>query len=209
MSQSKGTSSKSFLGATGQQKSGGSASGTALSNAKKIQRENALKIKQMQEEALSALPERKLYIALWIRDDPPQTSDFHWGFYHHLVDLDGTKYHLRNLGSGWITDHGESRGLFKSQLLCVVIEIGSIPEDKEKLLDQIMRTYDHSANDIPNVTCRVWIFITLQLLVQNGLLKCDDLEALQQECLDFGNHYMRSAASNDQPRPVVVSKLCS
>jgi hypothetical protein len=174
----------------------------------KAARERALQIKQLQESALEALPLRKLYIVLWIRNDPPTANDFHWGFYYHKIPKGGTKYHMRNLGGGWIADHASTGGVFKSQFLCVLIEVGSIPASKEGALDQVMRSYDGSANNIPGFTCRVWIFKILQLLIEARLLRCNDLAGLQQECFNHGNACMRSATENDQPRPVRVSSLC-
>lgn len=175
----------------------------------KAAREKGLHIKQLQESALAALPRRKLYIVLHIRDFPPIANDFHWGFYHHKTQTGGTKYHMRNLGAGWIADHESTGGVFKSLFLCVLIEIGSIPAEKEGTLDQIMRTLDGSANSIPGFTCRVWVLTILPLLIQAGLLRCDDLAGLQQECFDYGNTCMTSAGNNDQPRPVKVSSRCS
>lgn len=175
----------------------------------KAAREGALRIKHLQESSLVALPQRKLYIVLWIRRDPPIANDFHWAFYYHKTATGGTKYHMKNLGGGWIADHGSTGGVFKSQFLCVLVEIGSIPADKEGTLDQIIRSRDCSANTTPGFTCRVWVFVILPLLVQFGLLRCNDLADLQQEYFDFGNAHMNSAASNDQPRPVEVSSRCS
>ena len=192
----------------------GSASNTSGSplNATERQkaiREGALKIKQLQEAALAALPQEKLYIVLYIRRDPPIADDFHWVFYYHKTTNGGTKYHVKNLGSGWIADHGTTGGMMKEQFLCVLIEIGSLPADKEETLDRIMRSHDGLANSTPGITCRVWLFVILSLLIQDGLLHCNDLVALQQECFDFGNASMTSAANNNQPRPVKVSSRCS
>lgn len=175
----------------------------------KAVREKALEIKQLQELALVALPQGKLYMLLYIRSDPPIANDFHWAFYYHKTKSGGTKYHVRNLGSGWIAGHGSAGGVFKSQFLCVLIEVGSIPADKEGTLDQTMKSLDGSVNTIPGLTCRVWIFMILPLLIQAGLLQCNDLAGLQQECCDFGNAHMTSSASNDQPRPVEISNRCS
>jgi hypothetical protein len=175
----------------------------------KSARDEALRIKQLQEVALAALPQHKLYIFLWIRQDPPIANDFHWGFYYHKTKVGGTEYHMKSIGGGWIANHGSTGGVFKSQFLCVLIEIGSISADKEGTLDRIMKSYDSSANTIPGLTCRFWVFMILPLLIQAGLLRCDDLVGLQQECFGYGNECMSSAANNDQPRPVKVSSRCS
>jgi hypothetical protein len=169
-------------------------------------RDIALQIKLAQQQAFANLPPNQLYIVLYIRKDPPVENDFHWAFYYHKDSI-GKKYHAKNLGAGWITDHGETNGLFKSWLLCVVITIASIPEHKEQQLDRIMRTYDSSINSILGISCRVWIFEILKILVQQNLVRCNDLQALEVECKSFGNQHMHTAAANEQPRPTVVSKL--
>lgn len=180
-----------------------------LAEKSKEAKERALRIKQLQEEALEKLPAPKLYVVLFLRNDPPTANNFHWGFYYHQHKRGGTKYHMRNVNNGWMPDHATTGGVFKSNFLCVIIQIGTIPGDKEQQLDQTMRTYDANANDIPGITCRVWIFKILALLVQCGLVRCDNLQTLQEECLAFGNQYMNDAAKNNQPRPFVVSRHCS
>ena len=116
---------------------------------------------------------------------------------------------MKGLGAGWIADHGRTGCVFKSQFLCVLIEIGNIPADKEGTLDHLMRSRDGSANTTPGLTCRVWVFVILPLLIQVGLLRCNDLAGLEQECFNLGNECMDSAAGNDQPRPVRISSRCS
>nr|KMM72953.1 hypothetical protein CPAG_09243 [Coccidioides posadasii RMSCC 3488] len=69
-------------------------------------RERASIIKKAQEDALARLPLNTLFIVLYIRSDPPQSNDFHWGYYFHTSAQGGLKYHMRNLGGGWFPDHG-------------------------------------------------------------------------------------------------------
>ncbi|KAL4919023.1 hypothetical protein BDW62DRAFT_217133 [Aspergillus aurantiobrunneus] len=144
-----------------------------------------------------------LYVVLWIRSDPPKPNYFHWGFYLHTSSTRGTKYHARNLGSGWIPDHGHTGGVFKSNFLCVLIQIATLPQAQRGLLDQIMRSRDGVFNSIPGMSCRVWLLVTLESLV-----RCSDVTALEQECFAFGNHYSVGASKNNQPRPVIASGLC-
>ncbi|EEQ34852.1 hypothetical protein McanMca71_001940 [Microsporum canis] len=173
-----------------------------------MSKERALAIKQLQEEALRSLPPNSLYIVLYIRSDPPEPNNFHWGFYSHYNETGGCKYHMRNLGDGWIADHGPTAGVFKSTFLCVLIQIASIPPEKRSLLDQIMRSHDGNTNSIPGMSCRVWLLVILQKLIQQGLVRCNSCEALEQECLEIGNQHSPGASKNHQPRPVVKSKLC-
>ncbi|KKK20528.1 hypothetical protein P175DRAFT_0504931 [Aspergillus ochraceoroseus IBT 24754] len=171
-------------------------------------RERALIIKKAQEDALARLPLNTLFIVLHIRSDPPQPNDFHWGYYFHTSAQGGSKYHMRNLGGGWIPDHGPTGGAFKSNFLCVLIEITNVPHVKHGLLDQIMRSRDGDVNSIPGITCRVWLMVILRELIRQGIVRCSNIDGLQQECMTFGNQYSQGAANNTQPRPVVRSALC-
>ncbi|DAA77655.1 TPA_exp: Uncharacterized protein A8136_6201 [Trichophyton benhamiae CBS 112371] len=170
--------------------------------------ERALAIKKLQEEALSRLPLDSLYIVLWIRADPPVSNDFHWGYYFHTAKLKGHKYHMKNMGHGWIADHGPTNGVFKSNFLCVLIQIASIPPEKKSLVDQIMRSRDGDVNSIPGMSCRVWVLTIAEKLSENGLVRYTSRDALEQECFRVGNQYSAAAAENTQPRPVVRSEVC-
>ncbi|RMD41076.1 hypothetical protein DV735_g4052, partial [Chaetothyriales sp. CBS 134920] len=154
-------------------------------------REQALWIKKVQEEALKSLPQHKLYIGLWIRNDPPLPNDFHWGLYYHQDINGGMKYHIKGLGGGWIADHGRTGGVFKSQFLCVLIQIGSIPAEKEARFDQLARSYDGSINTTPGITCRtssataVIVPTTPPLTVSFSQLAAD-VRAFQQQLAELG-----------------------
>ncbi|KAJ5808726.1 hypothetical protein N7474_009995 [Penicillium riverlandense] len=177
-------------------------------SAPKTARERAAIIKKQQEDALARLPLNALFIVLWIRSDPPRQNDFHWGYYLHTGSQGGVKYHMRNMGSGWMPDHGSTGGVFKSNFLCVLIQVATIRETARNTLDQIMRSHDGDVNQIPGVTCRVWVVKIIQKLIQHGMVRCENIDALQQECMAFGNQYSPGAAINQQPRPVVRSRLC-
>ncbi|KAJ5492700.1 hypothetical protein N7539_001446 [Penicillium diatomitis] len=177
-------------------------------SAPKTARERAALIKKQQEDALAALPLNALFIVLWIRSDPPRPNDFHWGYYFHTNSQGGVKYHMRNIGGGWMPDHGPTGGVFKSNFLCVLIQVGTIPEAARNTLDQTMRSHDGDVNTIPGVTCRVWVLTIFRRLMQYGIVRCSDIGGLERECMTLGNQYSPGAAINQQPRPVVRSSLC-
>lgn len=180
----------------------------SLAQQPKTARERATAIKKAQEEALTRLQLNTLYIVLYIRSDPPELNDFHWGYYFHENPQGGLKYHMRSLGGGWIPDHGKTGGVFKSNFLCVLIQIASVPQAKHSQLDQIMISRDGDVNSIPGVTCRVWLMAILQRLIQHEIVRCSSVDALIQECMSTGNQHSAAAAKNNQPRPVVRSRLC-
>ncbi|PYH75366.1 hypothetical protein BO82DRAFT_33262 [Aspergillus uvarum CBS 121591] len=162
--------------------------------------------------SLSSLKINGLYILLFIRDDPPAQNDFHWGLYlHRNSETGGTKYHIKQQGSGWITDHGPTAGVFKSFLLIGLFRIADVPMGWENHLDQTLKTYDNRLNT-PGTTCRVWVFWVLGLLQKpiagKTILKCDNLQSLEAEVKNWGNANAASAAENLQPRPLGASTLC-
>ncbi len=171
-------------------------------------RAKAQEIRSAQEQALSQLHPHSLYIALWLRNDPPPLDDFHWAFYHHKGPAGGTIYQVKELGEGWITDHGVSGCIFKSLFLCCLVQIGSIAAASEQTLDLTIRSYDNKLNEIPNVTCKVWLFKSLLQLLRHALIHCHDPKLLETECLAFGNKFRLDASGNVQPRPVVVATSC-
>lgn len=162
--------------------------------------------------SLANLKVNGLYIILFVRQYPPAPDDFHWGLYFHRhPDTGGTKYHIKQQGSGWIADHGPTAGVFKSFLLVGLIRIADVPAGWDSFLDQTIRTYDNQLNT-PGITCRVWLFWVLALLQKpiNGqrILRCNNLGALETEVKGWGNANARGAADNVQPRPVAASSLC-
>ncbi|KAF2245032.1 hypothetical protein BU26DRAFT_522721 [Trematosphaeria pertusa] len=161
--------------------------------------------------SLSNLQVNGLYVILFLRTSPHTPNNFHWGLYlHGDATQGGTKYHIKQQGSGWIADHGKTAGVFKSFLLVGLFQIATIPTGWKGHADQQFRTYDSSLNSSPNITCRVWLLWVLALLQKevNGykLLKCADLSALEAEIIAWGNENAASADLNLQPRPVAVSK---
>lgn len=129
-----------------------------------------------------------LYIMLFIRNHPPVPNDFHWALYFHRhLNTGGTKYHIKQPGSGWITDHAPTAGVLNSFLLVGLFRIADVPSGWEGLLDQTVRTYDTQLN-VPGITCRVWVLWVLALLQKSidgqTILKCSDLNALEIEVKD-------------------------
>ena len=162
----------------------------------------ARQIQQSQEQALVNLPANTLYIGLWVRDDPPPVNDFHWAFYHHHGGHGGKMYQVKGLGEGWITDHGQTGCIFKSLFLGCLMRIASIDEGRTGELDRVIENLDSELNEIPGVTCRVWLFEVLPRLVEAGFFTCRDPQALQTECLELGDGIRIEASRNLQPRPV-------
>ncbi|KAF2646000.1 hypothetical protein P280DRAFT_524599 [Massarina eburnea CBS 473.64] len=163
--------------------------------------------------SLNGLQTNGLYVILFLNGDPHTPSNFHWGLYLHESVRGGTKYHIKGQGAGWITDHGHTAGVFKSISLIGLFQVAVVPNGLEAYTDQQLRTYDSSLNDLPGITCRVWLLRVLALLQKevNGskILKCTDLSALEAEVKAWGNGNAEAALKNQQPRPVGVSKFVS
>lgn len=167
--------------------------------------------------SLSDLKDNSLYMAIYLRTDPHTLNNFHWALYLHLSPTTGgIKYHIRNQGDGWMTDHGQTAGIKKEFLLVGLVRIADIPGEviADGAVDNLMRTFDGDVNT-PGQTCRVWLFEVLKLLQQPvrsslgpvRVLKCDDVEALAAEVMAWGNQHAQSAIENAQPRPVGESRV--
>lgn len=116
---------------------------------------------------------------------------------------------MKNLGMGWIADHGPKASVFNSRSLCTLIQIASIPANLEQLLDEKIRSFDDSVNYIAGMTCRVWVLRVIEVLIQNGLAHCNDLPGLETECMAFGNQHRIRDFAKFQPAPVEVLRLSS
>ena len=90
----------------------------------------------------------------------------------------------------------------------MIIQIATIHASAHERVDEIMRSYDESLNSIPGITCRVWILTVLRILVDEGFVQCD-IGELEKDCLEFGNEHGATASANEQPRPVVKSRVSS
>ncbi|RAK98236.1 uncharacterized protein BO80DRAFT_387916 [Aspergillus ibericus CBS 121593] len=146
-----------------------------------------------------------LYIALFIRDDPPKPNDYHWALYYHHRN-GGTKYHIRNEGNGWMAAHGpeSAPGILKTFLLVGLFQIAQVPSTAlaQETLDRVFRSYDDKLNGDEKFTCRTWVLHVLRDLQRElGILHGINLEMLEKEILEWGNHYRFDASRNVQPRP--------
>lgn len=190
---------------------------TTPNKAKMEARQKVLSIKKSQETAQSLLPPNTLYIALCIRSDPPVPNDFHWALYlhtpAHTPGGGGTKHDAENHAGGseggWIAQHAPTAGILKTNFLCVLVHIADIPETQIGVVEGVMRERDGDLNEIPAVTCRVWLLVVLERLIGMGVVRCEGgVQGVERECLGFGNEFMEEAAGNVQPRPVVRAGGC-
>lgn len=165
---------------------------------------------EKQNAARAALPLGGLYILLFLRDgDNPQTNDFHWGYYLHESSAGGMKYHIKGKTNHWNAGHEATGGVYESMLLCVVVKVGQIPASEYDQIDQIMKTYDGALNNFPGISCRVWIWMIMEKLIDGEMVQNSGTVAeLEQECFAFGNQHISDTVANEQPRPLVRSSLC-
>ncbi|PGH13478.1 hypothetical protein AJ79_03608 [Helicocarpus griseus UAMH5409] len=112
-----------------------------------------------------------------------------------------TKYHIKSLGSGWISDHeGRMGSVFKSNFLCVRVRISTVPEHLRDRVDGVMRMFDGRLMEIQGVTCRVWLLEILKELVKGGFVRGggeDAVGELERECKEIGNVHAEAAARNE------------
>lgn len=159
-------------------------------------------------ERQAAMPIGGLFIVLYIRGDPPKEGDFHWAFYVHTSATAGVKYHATGSPNTWMASHGSSSNVLKEFLLCVLIQVGQIPPSELDKVDRVMKTHDGELNTIPGLTCRVWVWTIMKLLLESGMVQMSgSIEQLELECKTFGNQFREGASRNEQPRPVVRSNI--
>jgi hypothetical protein len=152
--------------------------------------------------ASSSLTPNGLCILLFLRSDP---DSYHWALYHHHNEAKGrTKHHIANVGrnGNWIADYGPVKDISKSMFLAGLFQIATIPHEFECCVDHVFRSLDDNL-DVPDTTCRSWLFKILSLKVQgNNIVEYDDLDALEEEVKAFGKEHRASAEMHVQPRPV-------
>ncbi len=150
-----------------------------------------------------------IYIMVFLRDTP---ENLYWALYHHLTESSGTKYHIKGIGVAWIADHGTTSGVMRSMYLIGVMRIGyCAPQDYHKV-DTIVRSVptDQAPPGYNSLTCRTWALHVVRLLGSgsNDYVRCNDINALEQEVTKWGAENYNSAYVNEQPRPVENSKVC-
>ena len=154
-----------------------------------------------------------LYVILILRTSPPQRIDFIWGFYLHGNSSRGTRYHIKNMGSGWITEHEQVAGAIDTFSLIGFVQIATIPTGQESYVDEQIRAYDSSLNSLSELSSRTWVLRVIALLQKevNGakLVKCADLNALDGEIKSFGNEHALATHNNKKPRPIIISSIFS
>lgn len=160
----------------------------------------------------TVLKEGSIYVLLYVRQQPPVPNDFHWGLYFHgNTNTRGTKYHIRTVGPGWMSDHGPVTEILKEFLLVGLFRVADVRPELYNHIDKTIRSLDDRLN-VPGNTCRVWVLDIIALLQEPvggyQVLRCRDISALQQEIFDWGNERAAAAAANEQPRPVGASMIC-
>lgn len=118
------------------------------------------------------------------------------------------KYHVRGMGEGWMADHANTLGVFKSNFLVGLFQLANIPDSLGDRAKDLITQEDSMLNSIPGNTCLVWLMRALSRLQSEGILKCSDLSALEREIKDWGNSQQLSAIDAEKPRPLGKSSLC-
>lgn len=163
-----------------------------------------------QDEALSALPTGGLYISMFCTLPPPDPT-YHWGFYLHMGGVNGRVYHIHgSTGQGWHSAHKDTHNALRSLSLTCYVKIGQIPTHAFDRLHQIMQMYDQNLNGIAGISCRVWLFMIVRELIRDGLVRSNgSMAELEAECRAFAGLYNSGAGAQQQPRPIVASRICS
>ncbi|OCH91326.1 hypothetical protein OBBRIDRAFT_693223, partial [Obba rivulosa] len=142
-----------------------------------------------------------LYIALYARATP---HDYHWALYHHWSADGGTKFHIRNLGQGWIAEHEPTNGIMKQFLLIGLMKfVHARPDAVKALHDTIVAVLYNS----PEINCRTWVLDAVRAAISAGLVHHFSIDQLETEAKLFGLGQFDDTVQNVQPRPITVSAV--
>lgn len=157
-----------------------------------------------------SLSKNSLYVALYLHGFGTESFKFHWALYFHdETHNGGIKYHIRDIGAGWMPEHGHKGGIAKEAFLVGLIEVArNVLEDWHAVLDTLARAGDGVLNATPGITCRTWALDVLSRLIDAGLMENCDLGILEQEILGMGEEWRPSALLAELPRPIRSSRLC-
>ncbi|EGN93904.1 hypothetical protein SERLA73DRAFT_78282 [Serpula lacrymans var. lacrymans S7.3] len=153
-----------------------------------------------------------LYIIMFLTGFGQEPRKFHWGVYLHIQNLSGGKpagynYHIKSIGTGWMTDHAPTNGVLMSFVLVGLLAVATIPTEHRPLFEAIVTSEDHKIN-AGGITCRLWTLAALQRLKDARLLKCASISDLEQEAISFGESFRLDAVAAKLPRPIQNSQLC-
>ncbi|GES61844.1 hypothetical protein ATEIFO6365_0011036100 [Aspergillus terreus] len=126
-----------------------------------------------------SLTPNTLYIALYVRTDPPVPDNFHWAL------------------APWMASHGPESNILKTFLLVGLLRIVDIPPGAADPVDQLIRSYDAQLNDLGESS-------PVDAVEDGKVLDAKvDLGMLEREVMDWGNRYAAEACQNVQPRPII------
>lgn len=155
----------------------------------------------------SPFQENSLYIGLYVRDTEPGT--YHWSLYLHHVGSSGKKYHIRNIGSGWMSEFEIIKGALKEMLLIGYLRIANIsPDSDAQRQTEADRLIESTRYDGEGVTCRTWLLDAVQKMRDAGIVRCRSIEALEEEAKAFGATHFSGAGLKTSSPAVVDSKVC-
>lgn len=157
------------------------------------------------KEMTSLFQENSLYIGLYVRDTEPGT--YHWSLYMHHSGSSGKKYHIRNIGSGWMGEFEIIKGALKEMLLIGYLRIAAISDDNS--LSQADQIIESTRYDVEGVTCRIWLLDAVKKMIDARIVRCGSLEGLEEEAKAFGAANFSGAGLKASSPAVVDSKVCA
>ncbi|KAG5640350.1 hypothetical protein DXG03_009104, partial [Asterophora parasitica] len=201
-----------------------------VSSIRAIKREEAMEfVDQLNMELVSG----GLYVFMTMRAD---VGDCHWGLYlHHSTTIvasppteqsnrtlppaptkrrtihRGKKYHVRNLGEGYMPDHQIVGDMLSTLFLVGLLRIGTVQDPAISDVDSIISALDEQVHELSrgnSIYCRTWVVGNIRALVEKGVLATDARdEAIWAHIEEFGEREWESAEKAVQPRPIMDSSL--
>ncbi|KZT03438.1 uncharacterized protein LAESUDRAFT_683965 [Laetiporus sulphureus 93-53] len=113
------------------------------------------------------------------------------------------------MGEGWICDSAPNSGIMKSFLLDGALRIGFCDPARTDALDWVDEvSLTEPPPPFDTFTCRTWTMHCITGLVNQGFVKCHDVDALEQEAEKWATVHHSSAHAGIMPRPVEDAQTC-
>ncbi|KAI0825844.1 hypothetical protein BC629DRAFT_1578444 [Irpex lacteus] len=111
---------------------------------------------------------------------------------------------------GWLSDSDTNNAIMNAFLLDGALRIGFCdPSQADQLawINKVDLTRPPPHAD--KLTCRTWTMHCVRGLIEQGVVTCDDADALEQEAKEWACLHHKSAYDGVMPRPIEDSRVCT
>ncbi|KAG7091275.1 hypothetical protein E1B28_010324 [Marasmius oreades] len=158
-----------------------------------------------------SLPGNSISIGLTIRYPPPgDPENFHWLMWLVAADTkNGICVHANN-NSGAFKFEAKPWNAATSQSLSALVQIGTLNKHTIETLTALLKAIPMASPDEDRgavFNCRIWVREAVRVLERNGVLKCDSVDALQAELLQYAQENRENVEQGKGKATFHVSKV--